>query len=98
MISKPFKVNDGEYMLAYSEKDEFYLLSLYVRGTRMILEVTKLIDQDKSNKIWNWITRPKNPHYEEAKIIPLYSVDVNGYQFLCVRDNTAAVFYISLKE
>jgi len=84
-------------MLAYSEKDEFYLVSLQLRGIKTILEVTKLIDQDKSNNIWSWLTRQKNLHYEKVKIMPIYCVDVYGYQFISVRDNTAAVFYISLK-
>lgn len=64
VLSKPFDFSGGMAILAYSQKDEFYLLSLIERGKTVELEVNKLQhDQSKSNKLWGWFTRQKLPHY-----------------------------------
>jgi hypothetical protein len=44
VLSNLFNANEGEYIVAYSQKDEFYLLSLSERGRKVRLEVVKLQD------------------------------------------------------
>lgn len=96
-ISKPFSINEGDAVLAYSEKDEFYLISLSERGRMVSLEVAKLVDQQRSSGIWSWLTRQKSPHYESVKIVPICSMEDDSYRFLCVRDNTATILQVFVR-
>lgn len=61
------------------------------------LEVTKLVDQSKPTGIWSWLTRQKPIHYESIKIVLISCVEDNSYNFLCIRDNTAAVIQIFVR-
>jgi hypothetical protein len=44
-LSKPFIIIEEESILAYSEKDELYLISVELRGINISMKVVKLLDQ-----------------------------------------------------
>jgi hypothetical protein len=100
ILSPSFSLTEREVaIVAYSQKDEFYLFLLNFSEKQVGLKLVKLNDLDnRSSGLMSWLMRQKPTHYEYVKIFPFLKLEANSLRVLCIRDNTASVLQITCNE